>query len=198
MLRDIDLRILMIILPLFAAACGGEDPPKTAPAPPAVDEARAAASALGGRLKGRLLEAISDGGPISAIGVCQHEAPEIARAVSTDAGLSVGRTALKIRNPANAPDAFERETLERFADALDEGADPADLERASIVDGPNGPTLRYMKPIMTAAPCTLCHGTDISEDVRAAILARYPKDAAIGFAEGDLRGAFTVTKELGE
>lgn len=183
---------------LGLAACAQEDASleEAKPDPDMVEAARMAAGALGETLKGRLVEAIAAGGPVEAIDVCNLEAPEIARAVSADAGMRVGRTALRLRNPDNAPDDFERAGLERFQQQLEDGADPSSLEIAEIVDAPHGKTLRYMKPIMTGGPCILCHGTDVSPAVRAALLERYPDDAAVGFAPGDMRGAFTISKTL--
>jgi len=49
-----------------------------------------------------------------------------------------------------------------------------------------------MKGIRVEAPCLLCHGDPIDASLAAALAERYPADAAIGYAEGDLRGAFWV------
>ena len=110
--------------------------------------------------------------------------------------MRVGRTALRLRNPANAPDDFERAAMERFQREIAAGADPAALELAEIVEGPQGDTFRYMKPIMTGGPCVLCHGEAVPPEAMAAILERYPEDRATGFAPGEMRGAFTITKAL--
>jgi hypothetical protein len=185
----------LLILPLLAllAACAAETPPEApAPDPADIAAAQAAAQAVGQRLKARLMEAVAEEGPAAAIGVCSDEAPEIAAAVSAEAGLSVGRTALRVRNPANAPDAYERAQLMAFEDALSDGADPATLSHAAVVEG----TFRWMKPIIMQQECTLCHGAALPDAVAAAVAARYPEDAATGFAPGDLRGAFTVMRRL--
>lgn len=188
------LAVLSLTAVFVLTACAREETP--APAPEDITAARAAADALGAQLKARLLSAIETGGPVAAIDVCKLEAPEIADGLSGETGLRVGRTALRWRNPANAPDDFERTAMENFLAEIDAGADPATLERAEIVTGAQGRQLRYMKPIMTGGPCVLCHGTDISDEVKTAILERYPDDQATGFAPGDFRGAFTITKDL--
>ncbi|WP_375202269.1 Tll0287-like domain-containing protein [Hyphococcus sp.] len=177
-------------------ACAREEAATQTPAPADVAAARAAANDLGARLKTRLLDALATGGPVAAIEVCNLEAPKIATVLSGETHMSVGRTALRWRNPANAPDDFERAAMEDFRSQIVGGADPAMLERAEIVTTPQGRQLRYMKPIMTGGPCTLCHGTDVSDEVKAAILARYPDDQATGFALGEFRGAFSITKDL--
>ncbi|MFC2950632.1 DUF3365 domain-containing protein [Marinicaulis aureus] len=190
------LAVLSLAAVFVLTACTHEETPPPAPAPEDITAARAAADALGAQLKARLLSAIETGGPVAAIDVCKLEAPEIAAGLSGETGLRVGRTALRWRNPANAPDDYERTAMETFLAEIDAGADPAALELAEIVTGAQGRQLRYMKPIMTGGPCVLCHGTDISNEVKAAILERYPDDQATGFAPGDFRGAFTITKDL--
>lgn len=169
--------------------------PVAAHAEPAAEDvaaARAAAQALGGALKAQLLAAVETGGAASAIGVCREIAPATAALTSDDAGFSVGRTALRVRNPANAPDGLEQDWLEAFAAALDAGAEPATLERAAVVMEDGRPVFRWMAPIMMGGLCAQCHGEAIAPDVAAAIAALYPEDEAVGFAPGALRGAFTV------
>lgn len=184
---------LTTTLPLFAACVAA------GPAAPVVDEAawnaRGAqlAADLQGRLKTRLEAAMAQGGPIAAIGVCRDEAPGIASEVSSRNGAIVRRTSLRVRNPANAPDAWEQRGLERFERLKAEGADPATLQVTErvVIDG--RPALRYLKPIVTMPLCVTCHGATVAPELSAAIRAAYPADRATGFAQGDLRGAFSVT-----
>ncbi|MEZ5946568.1 MAG: DUF3365 domain-containing protein [Hyphomonas sp.] len=182
------------------AACG---PATEAPAPAAtpaapdaaeVDGARYAAGLLGSRLKGRLMAAMQEGGPEAAVAVCAEEAPVIAAEVSAETGYTVGRTALRVRNPANAPDAWEETQLHAFIDALADGADPATLEVAELVDDNGTATLRWARPILLDAPCATCHGQEVDPALLANIHERYPEDTATGFAIGDVRGMFTVSK----
>ena len=158
--------------------------------------ARAAVKDLGETLKAQLVAAIKAGGPRAAVGVCRTIAPAIAEKASQTHGLTVGRTALKVRNPANAPDAFERRVLEDFVQRIAAGADPATLEHAETVVENGETVLRYMKAIPTAAePCLACHGSVIEPELKAEILQLYPDDQATGFKAGELRGAFTVTRK---
>ena len=46
--------------------------------------------------------------------------------------------------------------------------------------------------------CLTCHGTDIKADVRAELTRYYPADKATGFRLGELRGAFSLVKLIGE
>lgn len=174
------------------AACA---PPEVSKAPDPADiaAARQAAGALGRTLKGELQAAMRDGGAVAAIEVCNERAPAIAHAVSADSGLTVGRTALKLRNQENAPDAWEAAQLRAFMEAVAAGADPAALEVATIIETDGEATFRWMKPIILDEPCAACHGTDIAPPVRTAIQALYPADEATGFVPGEVRGAFTVS-----
>ncbi|MGF1456958.1 MAG: DUF3365 domain-containing protein [Alphaproteobacteria bacterium] len=164
----------------------------------ASDRARGAIAAFQGALKARLLDAIATGGAISAIGVCKEAAPAIAARSGDDAGVEIGRTALKIRNAANAPDAWERGVLERFEDALAKGRPAGDLFETRVTGDGDRRVLRTMAPIMTGGLCLTCHGAQIDPDLAAEIDRLYPNDRARGFALDSLRGAFTVTVPLAE
>lgn len=158
---------------------------------------RTAAKEFGETLKGQLMAALQAGGPVLAIDVCKTVAGQIAADVSSMHGLSVRRTALRVRNERNAPDPFERQTLERFVEDLAHGKDVAILEHFEVVSGDKGKVFRYMKAIPTAAaPCLSCHGTNIGQDVRERLHERYPNDQAVGFKAGDLRGAFSLSATI--
>lgn len=159
-------------------------------------KARAAVKAMGGALQTKLKEALAADGPIAAVQVCKTVAPEIAQEQSKAAGMTIRRTALKVRNPDNAPDALERKVLEDFTARLAAGADANTLEHVEEVAGDGKTIVRYFKAIPTAAaPCLVCHGSAVSGELKETIDKLYPSDQATGFKEGDLRGAFSVTME---
>lgn len=175
----------------LVTACRAEPPAEpSAPevSPQKVEKAEAAAAELGKRLKARLMETIGSEGPVAAIRVCSEEAPEIAREVSAQAGLTVSRTSLKTRNPDNAPDGRERAVLELWRNKVDAGTPGAALEPFAS----DGGDFLWMKPIVVEPPCLMCHGSDVPEAVAEAIAKRYPQDRATGYSAGDLRGAFVV------
>lgn len=163
------------------------------PNPAQVAQARKAAKELGQGLKAQLMAAIEADGPISALAVCRTIAPELGAQLSQQSGLSVGRTALRVRNPANSPDDWERGVLADFAAKIAAGTDPQTLEHAETVTDPTGAeTFRYMKAIpMGTKPCLTCHGVP-EPALKAEITRLYPQDQATGFKPGELRGAFTV------
>lgn len=164
----------------------------TAPAAPQDDErltrSRDAAMQLGRELSATLLATLGTDGPVAAIEVCNIEASPIAAQISAQAGASVGRTALRLRNPDNAPDADARAVLTTFESELAAGASPPLEHFETRPDG----SARYMGAIVTQGLCLTCHGSGIAAEVAATIADHYPADQATGFAAGDLRGAFII------
>jgi hypothetical protein len=157
-----------------------------------MEQSRQLAMQLGGELKAELGKAIAAGGPIAAINVCYLRAPEIAAQLSLASGARVGRTALRVRNPSNAPDELERAVLEQFA--ADLGAGPIDRPLEALFEIRRGDAVerRYMRAIPTDALCLTCHGESIAPELAAVIARDYPRDQATGFRLGQLRGAFSV------
>jgi len=148
-------------------------------------------------LQGELMQAMKTGGPIAALEVCQMKSPEITDAASQQSGFRVARTSLKVRNPNNAPDAWEKTVLEAFAARLAAGESPKKMEHHEIVTHAGHTQLRYMKAIPTGQPCLMCHGDqEVAPDIAAKIDELYPDDQARGFKAGELRGAFTFTEDL--
>lgn len=162
-------------------------------------DAKAMTERFQAALKKRLLAAIEDGGAASAIEVCKLEAPKIAAQVPEQAGWTIGRTAPRLRNPANAPNEWQARGLAKLEErAGEEGVDIANLEWHEIGQGKEGMRFRYMRAIPTGGLCLSCHGDPESIDpaVKDKLAELYPKDEATGFAAGDLRGAFVVTIPL--
>jgi len=154
--------------------------------PDRVVEARTLTTALQQQLGAALKQAIASGGPQAAIEVCQVRAPEIAASLSSDA--TVGRTALRVRNPDNAPDAGAREVMTAFATRIDDGEQGGLEHFEQRADG----SARYMRAIITQPMCELCHGASLASGIAEELALRYPRDAATGFRAGELRGAFIV------
>lgn len=153
---------------------------------------RAAATALNETLGTRISRSLKDSGPEGAMSVCAWQAQALANEVGEREGVKVKRTSLRLRNPANAPDAYEKDLLARLAARAREG----DLPDESLDERrENGRTVyRYAKPLVVGPLCINCHGRpgEISEEVRKVLETRYPEDAATGYAAGDLRGIVSV------
>ncbi len=158
--------------------------------------ARQAVKELGGNLKKALQQAMKEGGPAKAIAVCNEKALQIADKISLERGWRIGRTSLKYRNPANAPDAWERSVLLQFAKRRAAGENPADMEFSEVMEKNGRQEFRYMKAIPTAAICLKCHGSHITPAIEKEIHKLYPDDLATGFKLKDIRGAFTITEPI--
>ena len=164
-------------------------------APDHVTQSRQLVARFGGELKQALMDGMSHGGPVNAIGVCSDKAPTISASLSSD-GWTIRRTSLRLRNSKNAPDSWERGVLQRFEEDKKRGTPIDKLEAHEIVTRDGSRELRYMKAIGTAALCLTCHGSSLSKEITSALDERYPNDKARDFEVGDLRGAFSVTKRL--
>lgn len=146
-------------------------------------------------LKSELIGAIEASGPVAAIELCNHKAPVISRQHAAEQGLTLGRTSLKLRNPNNAPDAWERTILQSFEERKAAGEDPATIDHAAIIMRDGKRVIHYMKAIPTGELCLNCHGGDeVKPEVAAKLAEFYPDDKARGFEVGDIRGAFTIVK----
>lgn len=157
------------------------------------EQAKAAVQKLGGTLKGELEAAMQTGGPIPALSICNLKAPEIAKAVSSESGMQVSRVSLKNRNPTmGQPTVWQAQVLGDFDARKAKGEAVDTLAYSEIVDN----EFRFMKAIPTGAVCLTCHGTEVKPEVLTKIKELYPNDKAIGYKEGDIRGAFVVVKNL--
>lgn len=147
-------------------------------------------------LKLELKAAMREGGPGNAVRVCSKRAPELAKEFSEKYGWRIARTSLKLRNPNDAPDAWEKKVLQEFEKRKADGEEVKTLEYAEIVTTEGKKQFRYMKAIPTEKVCLTCHGTEIEAEETAALNELYPHDKATGFKESDIRGAFTVTQPM--
>ncbi len=158
-------------------------------------QSQAAIKEFSGTLKGALVASMKSSGPVEAINVCNKVAPTIASELSKKYGMEIARTSLKVRNPDNTPDLWEKNVLNAFEKRKLEGESVKTLsfsERIAEDDGKQ--EMRMMKAIPTGEVCLICHGSNISEPVQASLDKLYPDDQATGFSLGDIRGAFTVRK----
>jgi len=162
-----------------------------------LEEAQGIIEAFASGLKAELQAALNAGGPTNAIRVCKERAPAIAADYSARTGWDVGRTSLRLRNPAaNAPDAWEKQVLLKFEERKSGGEDVETMAFAEVTQADGEKRFRYMQAIPTGALCLVCHGEALVPAVGTALDKAYPKDQARGFSLGDIRGAFTLSKPL--
>jgi hypothetical protein len=107
-----------------------------------------------------------------------HTAEKFAAAT----GVALKQTSERYRNPVNQPDAFEKAVLARFAGAGWEKG----KGHAEVAEVGGKKVLRYLQPLYVGKACLSCHGDPKGElDVAGR--------AKEGYAEGELRGAVSVT-----
>ena len=191
--------LIAVATAAILAGCAAEkkDAAATPPVDPNVAQARGIVKNFATGLQGELQAAMQAGGPPNAISVCKDKAPAIAKAEQEKSGWQdVGRTSLKLRNPANKPDAWELAVLQKFEERKAAGEDPAKIEHSEIVEAGGKKAFRYMKAIPTQEVCLACHGQTVEKATGAKLAKLYPQDKARGFKVGDLRGAFTLSKTL--
>lgn len=119
---------------------------------------------------------------------------QVANDFSLMTGHRLKQTSLKVRNPSNAPDEWEKRVLKMF----ESSEHPKNASFGEIL-GSNGRRIyRYMKPIYIETACLQCHGRkeEILPAIRQFLERRYPLDDALGYKEGDLRGGISMIISL--
>ncbi|PSR14475.1 MAG: hypothetical protein DA408_07510 [Bacteroidetes bacterium] len=141
-------------------------------------------------LSGRLAAALEQGGVAYAVPFCSQVALPLADSMGRANNVIIRRTSLRVRNPADAPLAWETSLLQQFATADQAGEDLQPLVQ-KLPDG----TVVFAAPIRVQPLCLQCHGR-LGETLEttdyAVIHQRYPNDQAIGYALGDLRGMWSI------
>ncbi len=140
------------------------------------------ADAILGRLKNRLVGSLKSDGIEPTLKMCSLQALELTTEDLPHA-IQARRIALKIRNPVNSPDTYEREVLDRLAQK------PGDILEV------NHRKVHFFRSLPTQSLCLSCHGQNIAEPVKRKLDGLYPQDEARGFAEGELRGALHLFME---
>lgn len=163
-----------------------------------VADTRKVAMGIPPKLLAMLQAEIEKGNFSGAIGACSDKAPKMAAAASQSTGWAIRRVSLKNRNPQATPDAWEKAALDDFDRRAMAGESPATLEKVEFVKEGDTRTLRYIKALPTQSLCLNCHGTsdNMAPEVKAQIAKTYPDDRAVGYREGQIRGALTVKRPL--
>ncbi|MHC4270479.1 MAG: Tll0287-like domain-containing protein, partial [Planctomycetota bacterium] len=123
---------------------------------------------------------------------------QVANDFSLMTGHKLKQTSLKIRNPSNAPDEWEKKVLKSMETpeySHGKGFGETMKENGNMI-------YRYMKPIYVEIACLQCHGNEekVKPAIRLFLKRKYPLDEAFGYKEGELRGGISLTisfKNLG-
>lgn len=141
--------------------------------------------------------AMAKDGPEGAVDVCHLKAVPITN--GTVAGMpritAMKRTSLKLRSPANAPDAAEKLVLDHIQQLLDNGDSPPSLLVQRVEAPPATPEWRVYKPLGIMPKCLACHGDPAGQSaaLQAKLSTHYPTDKATGYKAGEWRGLIRVT-----
>ena len=133
-----------------------------------------------------LYDALSRGGPGSAIAFCHLDATVVSQRVGRTEGIAAGRTSDRLRNPTNAPKPWAAALVHANA-----GKQARSVEGFAV---DLGDKVGVLRPIAERGMCAGCHGPaeKLSPLVRSVLQDRYPVDRAVGFKEGEIRGWFWV------
>jgi hypothetical protein len=170
--------------PLPAATWRIADAPATLKDP--ISRADLIVASLQDALLRELMHGLEQGGPESAVQSCHIDVVGAIRRVERRPGIAAGRTADRLRNPANAPTAWAAPLVRANAGR------PAREVEGFVAD--LGGAVGVLRPIVEQPMCGSCHGPadKIAPAVAAALKHRYPNDRAVGFLNGEIRGWFWV------
>jgi hypothetical protein len=182
---------------LAALLLGACTPRAEQPAPADIQAARQAVLAFDQQLRREItarLERNED--PVAVYMSYADHAPDWGREISNQFELDFSRTALGVRNPASAPDAWESEQLAAFNFLMDSGIDPDTFENAEVVQEGEETVFRWIQPVRMQDTCLVCHGETIDPRIKLLLAQEYPLDEALGYAEGQIGGAYSVRRVL--
>lgn len=121
---------------------------------------------------------------------------EIANDFSLITGYKLKQTSLKLRDPSNAPDEWEKEVLKRFE--LPDYPKGDGYGEILVIDDKK--VYKYIKPVYVERACLDCHGEkkDIKPEIRQFLERKYPRDQAFEYKEGDVRGGISIVIPIGD
>ncbi len=105
------------------------------------------------------------------------------------------RTSLRVRNPANAPDAADRAALDLIKDQLEQGDPVARVLVQRVTTPGQPPEWRVYRPLSAMKECLDCHGAPaaLAPGVAARLQELYPEDKAVNYRASDWRGLLRVS-----
>lgn len=134
---------------------------------------------------------MKEGGPTNAVMFCNENAIDLTHSFSQK-NISIERVSEKNRNPQNA---LSTEIDQKAWQEIIKMTNVPPKQKHLVME--NSKEVVYYKAIPLGMPtCLLCHGnteSDISPEVQQLISSKYPKDKAINYTMGELRGLWKVT-----
>lgn len=143
---------------------------------------------LGKNLKAQM----EKNGVLGALEFCNIEAIPITDSMSTVHHAELKRVSDKPRNPNNQANEVELQHIATFKDQL------ANQEEITPIYTKQGNQIEFYTPIITNGMCLVCHGTpgeELEYTNLTEIKKHYPKDKAIGYKAGEVRGIWSIKFE---
>ena len=134
-----------------------------------------------------LTQKISEKGAENALEFCNVNAIPLTKQLEDQHNVMIKRVSDKNRNPKNKANVEELKYITQFKKQMAKNADIKPV----VVE--SGKKIRFYYPIETNTMCLQCHGKEIKPEVKTQILKLYPKDLAIGYKEGEVRGMWSIT-----
>ena len=163
-----------------------------------LSQSRSISQAMLKELGQKLQSAMTEGGAVNAIGVCNTQAPEIAGRVSAQNQVKLSRVGTRARNPVmGVPNDWQAKALAQFDAGLARGDKPAEMEFSETITKSDGSKeFHFAKPIVLQPMCVACHGgpEQISPEVKSKLSEMYPNDKAVNYQPGQLRGAVVLSR----
>ncbi|NVK05062.1 MAG: DUF3365 domain-containing protein [Flavobacteriia bacterium] len=189
--------LLLLFIPVVITSCQCSEQPSESITPESSfteQDAMTEGAKISGQsqsvLAGVLQQKIQESGFEHAVNFCNVNARALADSLSLEYNATVRRTSFRVRNSENTPDSLDRVMLAKFEYAFENDEKPVQ----SVIQDEQG-NYRYYNPILIAPVCLNCHGMpgeELSADLHALILEKYPEDDAVEYELGDLRGAWVV------
>jgi hypothetical protein len=142
-------------------------------------------------LSGRLMAAMKKDGVPEAVQYCNLAGLPLMDSLSQAHQVNIRRTALKIRQPKDAPTLAEKKALDQYHAQFAAGE-----VLKPFVETISAEEVAFYAPILVSEACLKCHGKlgeTLKEEDYQLIKELYPDDQAIGYASGDLRGMWSIT-----
>lgn len=198
-MKSIQFFFIAALLVMISPGCkdqqtsSEENQPPVEVEPDYMSEGKEIAARTFGVLSSTLQQAISTDGVPGAISLCNLKAYPLVDSLSEAFDVEIRRTSLKTRNPRNNPTMQETVVLDRYQETVQNGGELKPLVE-TLGDGRHA----FYAPITVNAFCLKCHGVigeTLDERHYALIRERYPNDKAIDYADGDLRGIWSIVFE---
>ncbi len=189
--------VAILFMALFLAQCKSDKSGEQQLTPDEekvyLEKGKAIAEATFTALSGKLTKAMEDGGVAGAVQYCNVAAMPLVDSLSKASNATIRRTSQKPRNPLDAPSEWETEILTSFQQMTAKGEKA--MPRMKMLDNNK---VAFAAPIILQPLCMKCHGTvgtDIAEADYTIIKKLYPKDEAVGYKPGELRGIWSIVFE---